>query len=137
MKLEQQVATFEQSKKLKELGIGFESLFSYSWDWLCQPESDSILILTDVVARSWCSYPAPTAEEIAELLPALIQSNEKYNLECDKQYGLWVVRYRNPNTNNKLKDKYFDNKSLTQALANMLIWLIENKHINPKELNGK
>ena len=141
MKLEQQVATLEQSKKLKELGIGFESLFSYSWDWLCQPESDSILILTDVVARSWCSYPAPTAEEIAELLPAnFCIGSREYNWEIskgggDKYYKLRCQQYFAYGPPALLKE--FINKSLTQALASMLIWLIENNHINSEELNGK
>ena len=139
MKLEQQVATFEQSKKLKELGVEIDSYF-----WWCdygkKGSTDYIIEskLPEICRQNIGTYPAPTAEEIAELLPGQIKIEGNLYEYCQekvcKRYDMSYVCIED-NLEHLNIIKHAD--TLTQALASMLIWLIENKHINPKELNGK
>lgn len=134
MELEQQVATLEQSKKLKELEIKIDTCFS--WVGVAIGLNFDIMA-SDVKLKNSIFIPAPTAEEIAELLPEglIILADDSYGyfLDCARVNGMWIASYIN-DENDDFKDEEFRNKSLTQALASMLIWLIVNNHINPKEL---
>lgn len=163
MILEDQVTILELSKKLKELGIRQNSL--YSWrlykDWCVE------LSVNGEYFRE--SYSAFSSEEIMEILPVNIEIKNnknlklfnyrlhisKYcNIEKSDESGMffesnYIVNYLNDTLNlkinstksmiwpisfNTLIDINIYNNKLVDALAEMLIYLIENNIWKP-ELN--
>lgn len=114
MKLEDQVTSIELSKKLKELGIKQESLFYY--------------IDSKIYINHQTHWPDPenikthisafTASELLEILPDSITIYKSTDGEF-----LWFVELDDINENKNI----IDNINLSNALANMLIYLIENK----------
>lgn len=132
MNIDKLVATLEQSKRLKELGVKLESFFawielpngSYKIDYNFQNQFD--YYMSDLV-------PAPTAEEITELLPSMIKPKKNVcDLKISILFGEYYVRYEYKERHEFSEVYGNSNKSLTQALADMLIWVIENNHLKLK-----
>lgn len=124
MDIEKQVATLEQSKRLKELGVEIKNPMVF---WAPDSIDETKYVITSArFMRTDDYHPAPTAEEIAELLPHKLKN--KY-LDVSKMEKGWQIRYPTIAISNEV--------TLVLAMTSMLIWLIENNHINPKELNGK
>jgi hypothetical protein len=133
MKLENQVVSLDLSRKLKELGVKQESLFSW------KPDRPQIPTLTEAeqLATQWKlfdsasgtgDYAAFTVAELGEMLPANIQETNKKILywkqiregKTDWYAGVleelaWVVA-----------------GTEADARAKMLIYLLENKLISVK-----
>lgn len=64
-------------------------------------------------------YPAPTASEIGERLPDGIEIGTLYfELMIYRRGGKWIVSYTIKAT--------FSNESLSEAMAQMLLWLQKN-----------
>jgi hypothetical protein len=115
MKLEDQVCSLENSKKLDELGVKVESYFT----WLSDPIRGDRVQMRGLMADS--VSPAYTVAELGEMLPDEIAGYRENNLwvsECPDSDFL-----------------YKESKTEADARALMLIWLIENKHVDAKELN--
>ncbi len=118
-------ATLEQCKKFKELGIKFEieEFETLTWgkdfcgEWYVGrwQEQDECI-------------SAPTSGEIAERLPNKIirKPGDLHSLEIHKRYSDWAVIYWEEG---KGLLKRIENKSFTQALADMLIWVKENGYL--------
>lgn len=129
MELEQKFATQEQSERIFQSGIKIKTLFC----WRFIPNIGwEIELVKDQKICALC-LPAPIAEEIAELLPGYLDIDGAYIYELFVQKGRdhWAVCYTSLSNKNL---KYITGPTLTQAIASMLIWLIENNHIKPKEL---
>lgn len=129
MDIEKRVATLEQSRKLKELGVEINSHMVWYELSIKTPVKQWGIIERWLAERnSEVMIPAPTAEEIAELLPdEILDDDIPYQILTYKRKGIYHV-----NCNNSFFDiqLYLSReKSLTHALASMLIWLIENNHI--------
>ena len=114
-------ATLEQSQKFKELGIEFDSM----WSWGVYPadayqeegETYFLAIAHQYGGRGQAKkIPAPQFEEIIVKLPKTIEG--KYNLEFWYNDG-WVVEYSDVTGVDK---STFINETITHALADMLIW---------------
>jgi len=138
--LNQQVTSLELSQKLKELNVPQESLFywgklEYSdrgmvWE-LCEKGVE--LITKDMVS-------AFSVAELGELLPFYIDKNGAVlTLEITKVEDSiaknWMIVYtthyasRDENMYSKV---FIDNEA--NCRAKMLIWLIENKHLDVTNL---
>jgi len=138
MKLEQQVVNLELSKRLKELGVKQDSL----WYW-AEDNNEQWILLTGgeeidhPYARNFNS--AYSVAELGELIPSSFYGKEgellaftSYKVKKKKGVSkLWVVFYEDI-YNRSAKGRVIakaDTEANARALA--MIWLIENKHINP------
>jgi len=134
MKIEDQVCSLELAKKLKELGVGQESLFHWEdcpnpkkyghSEWEIKNEWD-----THFVNSGW-GPAAFTVAELGEMLPYQIGEVDKDDegwMQCWKdENGLWA--YQIIMVGIALKHIVRD-KNEADARAKMLIHLIENKLI--------
>lgn len=125
MKLEDQVCTLEQAKKLKELGVSIDTYATWyqnrefpdmiELDCCSNPNETSCLSVT-----MYDEYPAPSVAELGVLLPkdiyvggVLLGSGE---LKCHYE----------------LKEKHFETEA--QERTDRLIWYVEKGYIQAKDL---
>ena len=149
MKLEKQVTSLKLSKKLKELGVKQESLFSWlktPKEWRLVASSPELEVRSFYVGKELVS--AFTATELGEKLPViwgeLLLGNDGnsliriYKNMGDDMLVNWTVIYdtqgRTPfvKKGEKVKKGLFhqeDGENLAKVLAKMLIYLKENKLI--------
>ena len=129
MKIENQVVTIEQAKKLKELGVTAEPLFWYVID------IDPITPL-DIIQK-WqhsnfdqCEkYPAYTVAELGVMLPS--ETFTQRTGSEDSEYDNWEwVDDGNGNANGLYETE-------AEARASMLIYLLENHLTTHKEVNKR
>jgi hypothetical protein len=121
MKLEDQVCSFEQAERLKNLIAALQTYFCYS-------DTGRIFIreaFSDIFPEA-IFYPAPTVAEFGVLLG-------KYKVKGNFYGKQWTLYQTEP--------FYFDlldicpiNTQEAQARAEALIWLIENDLLIPGEL---
>jgi len=138
MKLEQQITNLELSKKLKELGVRQESLFVYVPQ--SQPVSPGMFgtIPTDKytleknIGKWKCEhYPAFTVAELGEMLPIEFDI-DSYKEERSPEKGApskWCSSLERNNF--QPRDYYTEADTEANARAKMLIYLLENKLLNP------
>lgn len=115
MKIENQVVSLELSKKIKELGVKQDSLFSWWCDSYAFSEKSRWMILDSKTERQGIvnGISAFTVAELGELLP------EGFNSSRYEENG-WLCQA-------SLGGKYFEEKTEADARAKMLIYLLENK----------
>ena len=130
MKLEDQVCNLEWAKQLEGLGVKQDSLFYHIVDGTTK-------MLLDHKSSTWggrklLNYSAFTVAELGELLPTQIKfDNQNIFLSIEKKSNLndnkcsWLISYGNGNCLELLES--FNSKNLTDALTEMLIYLIKNK----------
>jgi hypothetical protein len=141
MKLEDIVCDFEYAEKLKELGLRRESIFAFNrvgglfnYAQLCYSNI----------------FPTFTVSELGEMLPSQVQlPTEDYadfkdpetwalyhfcsKLCNDKdRYSIMYVNYQDC----WLGQFIAEDKKEVNVRAQLLIWLIENKHVNVEDLNN-
>jgi hypothetical protein len=133
--LENICVSLETAKALFEAGIVIESTFYWwecSWgnhqntEWHLGTKFDS-----DLQRMNWAwlerRYPAPTAEELFNLIPLKI---------LYKNYVHFLSFRRNYSRNNKYElfgnfgGKTFDNKRLCELLADLLLWLKKEGYLD-------
>lgn len=121
MNLSSQVTSLELSKRLRELGVRSESLFSYHcimcWD---KNEFHYEIILMQTIEDRWMRYSAFTASELFELLPDKV---DLFKVNSDNYYCRYIFK-------TELHECLGEN--LCNSLAKMLIKLIENKLLEIK-----
>lgn len=130
MNIEQQVCSFALSKRLKELGIKQDSLFSYF-----DTETYGLVIRLSDYSFDLDAYlsvqrigNAYTSAELGELLPIRIDGyplNEQY--KCDSENYVWLYKTKDENSEVMIADKNEAN-----CRAKMLISLIENNLWKPE-----
>lgn len=142
MKLEEQVVSLELAKRLKELCVKQDSLF---WWYAC---SENLICARPNYIEYGSHYVAErdlysafTVAELGEILPTQIKRNqlpfewEGYRL-CSERYATretpWVACYRH-SLGNVHSDQWAN--TAADALANMLIHLIENGLVTPAHLS--
>jgi len=125
MKLEQQVCSLELSKKLKELGVKQESLFSWVDVRLNYKEKD---IRYQLVFKCQKFYrdevSAFTVAELLDLLPAGTTILKRTDITTKT-----IARYYVETCEQYNKDWYDENPA--NACAKMLIYLLENNLLTP------
>ena len=127
MELEDQVCSFEQSKKLFELGILLPSAFS----WCERKDSGANHLVKNHVQTSpeqGCRFNFYSAYTVAELGILLGKHQTLKCIEC------WQICecYTYPILTFGMLDS--NNFSEAQARADALIWLIKNEYIKPGDL---
>lgn len=134
MKLEDQVTSLELSKKLKELGVKQESMFS----WVLDRHDGETYVVDFNDACGLCSrsyngsrenaISAFTVAELGEMLPARKTDKESGYFESNKDLsGMWRVYWTDTTTGEWKVD--FNEFSEANARAKMLVHLLENKLI--------
>ena len=141
---EQEVLSLDLSKKLKELGMPQESLFYWEVPHDQRKAQNEVIPVVDelpakenVRNRFFFYYSAFTADELRELLPPSIplfkDSLESADLHLTREYNLstktineWCCWYKRSDTGSALIEQ-FGGSSMIDALAKMLIYLLENK----------
>jgi len=129
MQLEDQVVTLEQAKKIHELWFNKESCFVYT------PRDEYELWIHIVYSKDtrisyWKAY---TVSELMEYLPAYISPFHLFiKKHTDNTYKVWYIRWYSEDENDRSYESSYIiyNTNLTQALWDMLIYLLENKLIN-------
>ena len=127
MKLENQVCSLELAKKLKELEVKQNSLF-YWIDVFENMEGNEEcwqihhISWLEKEKESYHVTSAFTCGELGEMLPNSIDKFVMVIMKMNK--GTWVCGYYKD-----LKEMFYEvgDKILVNAMALMLIWLIENK----------
>ncbi len=125
MELEDQIVSLELAKKLKELGVKQKSIFywiekriSVYMPYYKKYPKQFILLHTEartISQNSMKKYSAPTSTELAEMLP-FDTSIVKLPF-VGKMWGIVHIKSEHTEKGEKLAD----------ALAEMLIYLVENK----------
>lgn len=132
------VLSFEQMRKLKELGIGTskarirvgQMIFTQSDPWYGKEEYDVYLFDhedndTDCFVEE---YRAFTSQDIIELLPHEVTDYADYQLLINKQRDSYSVSYEN--TDSFLVS--FCRVELLDCLYEMLLWVIDNNYLETK-----
>ncbi len=134
MRQEDKVATLEQCKRLGELGVVLET--EKYWEIPCYKDGKTRLKHKYNLGGEYgsSSISAPDVAELGELLPNITGTNRvAYSLNIEKTDHAWMVWYDSPGYRATIFDMP-ECKHEAQARCAALIWLIENKHINPKDL---
>lgn len=128
MKLENQVASLEISKRLKELGVKQESLFA----WLPITNTEEYGLFYEWHISKDEPISAFTVAELGEMLP---KRNKKWNIEgkwsndwwfrIDQAWSDFCVNYYS-DTGIGLIDGNIRDSNIANALGKLLIYLIEN-----------
>ena len=130
MRIEDQVCSLENAKRLKELGVKRESYFLHCKPFIC---------IRSYVKERWAFgldhsghdvYPAYTVAELGEMLPNEIDDGTgNYFIFQSGQLrgyrdvtGRWLLELQGT-------------RKETDARAMMLIWLLENNYITTEEVN--
>lgn len=137
MKLENQVVSLELSRKLKELGVKQESLFY----WHPRLDGANRPYIVPASHRNGTSpnkdfIPAFTVAELGEMLKARYFTVQ----HSWKEAGKWRCHYRHLETGEVIIEREglkFEAKTEADARAAMLIYLIENKLVDPISSNER
>ena len=126
MNIEDQVVSLELAKRLKELGIKQNSLFS----WQIGINLTPTLNLSFIGEINCIDISAFTVAELGEILPKEIIVNTIHyyytQIPC-KDLQTWSIFYRNDFSGMPDCDQYYISES--DARAKMLIHLIENGYM--------
>ena len=135
MEREKQVCSPELSIKLKELGLRVESL----WYWFIDDIRDNSAwcLDTDMNINDDGIYNAFTVSELGEMLPCLIKKevNDFYlNFAKYSKDGDWWCKYKVLDGSESFA---INGKTLTEASAKMLCFLLESNLIKIQDINLK
>lgn len=126
MKIQDQVITVEQAKRLKELGVEHSVLHHFNGS---------------VTNEAWGNdyYPAFTVAELLTMLPAYITYlDHEYVLHISKsREGIFECGYIS--IYNSLNSTFLlikNGNTSSQAICELLIHLLENKTITPEQCNA-
>ncbi len=141
MNIEKQVCSLEHAKRLKELGVPQDSLFY--WVQITQSyrgnggRFDCVYVDNEIFdVPDDDSVAAFTAGELGEILPSMIVTDKE-----DPDYALFLEISKDANEDYwDVEYSYFEGAylfesdfNLANAMAKMLIYLIENNLVNVKE----
>lgn len=127
MKAEDHVPTLETCRKLKEIGIEFDSYFIWQ-------KYEDIWYITDFTGdvNFLSSYEAPGVQELLKKAPPHIKKDGWLGIqplriefgfgECEVTYGI----------NGSKAVNTIMHKNLAEALSQMLLWLHENNYLDKK-----
>ena len=114
MKLEEQVCSLDLAKRLKELGIKQDTQFYWHhYNGKDYPSYGDPKVCL-------CKYDEISAFTVAEL-GEIIPKSLNFNIEFDN-YGNWMIHFWINDEDHAIP---INNKSLANAMAEMLIYLLE------------
>ncbi len=126
--IENHVVNLELSKKLREIGIEKKSIFYWMGEKI--HSADNIIFENSIISKKGY-YPAYLATELLELLPKTLESEEafeKCRLVIDISNNNYITYIDDEgNEMYEMPSEEIKNESLADALAKMLIYLVENR----------
>lgn len=147
MNIEKQVCSLELAQKLKELCVPQESYFAWydeneNMELACQNNNgifrfkDGAIIPPSHGQRNYCA--AFTVAELGEMLPSMILGDDEddqdhilfLEISKDANEDYWDVEYSYFEGAQFIEHDY----NLANAMAKMLIYLIENNLLNVKDI---
>ena len=135
MKIQDQVCTLEQAKKLKELGVEQKVL----WQWKVNNVQSVVIstpmafwIDTYVPSVGNVFYAAFTVAELGVMLPISFIS---FKVTAGKEFSCAKLKDNYPEIDFSFTSKFGTNEA--EARAEMLIYLLENKLIKAEEVNQR
>lgn len=132
MELKEIVTSLELSKRLTELGVKQESIFYWNVWYVHGAFRNADLERSRMgyennKTLSCRNYSAFTASELGEMLPVFSSGYNELSIE-KSNIEKWIVKYECSRT----REASFSDGNLCNALAKMLIHLIENKLWEPR-----
>ncbi len=127
MKLENQVITIEQAHKLEELGVNAPSAFYWRYPtnkWIVEPKG---YFHEEEEGVEW--LPAYTVAELGVMVPNMVLLGYKADDFFDE--------YMKDVPDNEREGKFWSLLFTPEFLAGLLIWLLENNHTTPEEVNNR
>lgn len=137
MKPEDKVCTLEQSKRLVELEIVFETE-KYWW-------GEKLYTMEEVIcwANNWnngnrndCQFPSPDVAELGKVLPIEVEIEGHacylHTWPIIGEPGEWALTYECGSGQVKYSVGCMPE---AQTRASALIWLLENSHIKSSDIN--
>lgn len=131
MELKDQCASLEQAKRLKELGISERSIANwYTGDQKLGP----ILFFSLPGDPEENHYQAYTASELGKMLPQTIsyRKTQKASIKISR-FNAWTIYYNRHGSGMNVAMK--ESKNLAQAMAEMLIHILEEGFVAPELIN--
>ena len=107
--------SLDNAQRLQELGVTRESYFWYDKDGR-----------NSIIDRKFHKYPAYTADELGEMLPVF----PKWDIYKIPKGWKCYVKIKNDH----IIGHFNVASAMADAMALMLIWLIENDHIKVEDL---
>lgn len=152
MKIEKQVCTFEQAKRLKELGVEQVSFFYHYQTFINSVEEFKIIpsqyedygsiLNTGCIERVIGGmttnqfYSAFTVAELGVMLPPDLWASYSYtDDELSFACHFWKQIDDSQHFSNSFYRKYAETEA--EARANILILLLQNLRITPEEVNAR
>lgn len=136
MKLQDQVITIDQAKRLKELGIAQESFFRHQHnpETIYRRESQTIDSGDFTVMDPGEWFAAFTVAELGAMLPGSVAFGSKRgSLKIIRTGDYWEVRYSDQQSDFAMET----GKTEAQARGEMLIYLLHCKLLPPEEANAR
>lgn len=137
MKLEDQVCSLEQAKKLKELGVSQESLFW--WLELYQGPEDNFnpryFLNSGKHKDIEIQFSAFTVAELGEMLPVKVENVYQEIITTHTGSGEWKCAVRNVISGDWPQKYQIDADTEADARAKMLIYLLENNLVDITDPN--
>jgi len=138
MKIENQVCSLDQAKKLKELGVSNGSAFVWFNFKFPVDKKDTLMLVSLVEGVNSAMahantavfvhlFPAFTAAELGELLPSEVTTEREPGIEMH----VWVC------ADSMNYEVAFPANTEAQAKADLLIWLLEKGHETPEDANAR
>ena len=122
MNIEKQVVSLELAKRLKDLGVKQHSIFYH----LIGEIVPRIEALTLIMGEDW--YSSFTVAELGEMLPvSIVYEDYDLTLGMAKWVDNWITLYYEEDSPPPID---FRASKLSDSMALMLIWLIENGYVN-------
>ncbi len=140
MRLEEQVCSMEQAKKLVDLGLQLSTCYYWLEQGNVGMETQTLLSESDITSIADAHfYPAPTVAELGILLPTEItDEDEDYYLQGsigDRRGEFFYIWFQSALDN--IEWELFpaiEKDTEAEARAEALIWLLENGMVKPENL---
>ena len=127
MKSEQQVPLIKTCEKIKGVGINLASSSIWWWGY-GGVIKHTVSCHSNMSGNHNKKIPAPTATELMLLLPAWANGWELIIYKETDIPDNYCIQYFREEDQNLLHE--VENASLVEALAQMLIWMSENNHLD-------
>lgn len=125
MKLQDQVCTLEQAKKLKEFGVAQKGYFQWQETTNSEPYVNHTVFGESTNENEYAAF---TVAELGVMLPDV-------NILYDKLQPLLEAKYGDVNDDNMAV--FFADIFKAKEVADWLIYLLQNNHITAEQVNQR
>ena len=138
MKIENQVCTIDQAKKIKALGVDLKTYFSWVNNGDDNP-SYEVLPTLQITDPSKTIYPAPTVAELGDLLPSSVSLEDEdlfIQGSLGNRKGEFHYIWFQSSLDNVEWELFpaVERDTEAEARCEALIWLLENDFVTKEDL---